>query len=181
MNENPQTILNHPLKQPFLVEYLSTHTELFKPFENLEIPRELAKISTDTDALKNLEEVLRHPFYLILQLIQHWETDINTLVEVITSQKRLLDYQAVYNAFLLEQISEEEFIKAAETFSYLPKRLNIDELTKKLSCLMQRTHLDFSVTELSDLFECERETVEQSLANLRSQDATMELSIPLDH
>ena len=45
----------------------------------------------------------------------------DTLVEVILSQRRLLEYNGFYNAFLMGQMEELEFEKIAKKFTYKPK------------------------------------------------------------
>jgi len=100
------------------------------------------------------------------QVYKRWEMEINTLTEVIKSQHKLLDYNAVGNAFWLGQLSEEEFTQESERFCYQPKPTNVEELTAKISCLIRLTGIDFSISELADIFECQQEVVEEVVAKL---------------
>lgn len=100
------------------------------------------------------------------QVYKRWEMEFNTLTEVIKSQHKLLDYNAVCNAFWLGQLSEEEFTQESERFCYQPKPTNVEELTAKISCLIRLTGIVFSISELADIFECQQEVVEEVVAKL---------------
>ncbi|MGA9756109.1 MAG: hypothetical protein WBV23_13310 [Desulfobaccales bacterium] len=78
----------------------------------------------------------------------------DTLKEVILSQKRSLEYHGVYNAFLMGQTSEIEFEKIAKKFTYKPKSINAKILSSKINILFNITKIDYSPSELADLFRC---------------------------
>jgi hypothetical protein len=78
----------------------------------------------------------------------------DTLVEVILSQKRSLNYNGVYNAFLLGQLSEEDFEKIARKFTYRPKPINPRILSSKINILFNYTKIDYSPSEIADIFRC---------------------------
>lgn len=100
------------------------------------------------------------------QVYKRWEMEMNTLVAVIQSQHKLLDYNAVCNAFELGQLSEEEFMQESERFCYQPKLTKVEELVAKISCLIKLTGIDFSISELADIFECKQEVVEEVVAKI---------------
>lgn len=87
----------------------------------------------------------------------------DTLVEVIFSQKRSLDYNGFYNAFLMRQLSEEEFIKIAEKYTYQPKTIDINVLTSKVTILFNLTQIDYSTSELADIFQCTGSNVTEAI------------------
>ncbi|HLD47397.1 MAG TPA: hypothetical protein VJA64_06195 [Desulfobaccales bacterium] len=78
----------------------------------------------------------------------------DTLKEVILSQKRSLEYHGVYNAFLMGQTSEIEFTKIAKKFTYKPKSISAKILSSKINVLFNITEIDYSPSELADLFHC---------------------------
>ncbi|MCK9375696.1 MAG: hypothetical protein M0P73_06055 [Syntrophobacterales bacterium] len=99
----------------------------------------------------------------------------DTLVEVILSQKRTLDYNGFYNAFLLEQVSEEEFDKIAEQFTYTPKVIDHKLLASKINALLELTKIDYSTSELSDIFQCDNDNVTEAIQTIRNSNVFEEL------
>ena len=83
----------------------------------------------------------------------------DTLVEVIVSQKRSLDYNGFYNAFLMGQLSEEEFEIIAQKFTYIPRTIDTVTLSSKVNILFDLTNIDYSIAELADIFQCNNNTV----------------------
>ncbi len=83
----------------------------------------------------------------------------DTLVEVILSQKRSLDYNGFYNAFLMGQLSEDEFEKIAQKFTYLPKTIDTITLSSKVNILFDLTNIDYSISELADIFQCNSNSI----------------------
>lgn len=78
----------------------------------------------------------------------------DTLVEVILSQRRLLEYNGFYNAFLMGQLNELEFEKIAKKFTYKPKTIDVKILSSKVNILANLTKIDYSTSELADIFQC---------------------------
>ena len=78
----------------------------------------------------------------------------DTLIEVILSQRRLLEYNGFYNAFLMGQMEELEFEKIAKKFTYKPKPINMNILSLKVNILFNLTKIDYSTSELADIFQC---------------------------
>lgn len=78
----------------------------------------------------------------------------DTLVEVILSQKKSLDYNGFYSAFLMGQLSEEEFSTIVNKFTYDQKVIDINILTSKVNILLDLTGIDYSPSELADIFQC---------------------------
>ena len=84
----------------------------------------------------------------------------DTLVEVILSQRRLLEYNGFYNAFLMGQTEESEFEKIAKKFTYKPKTINAKILSLKINILYNLTKIDYSTSELADIFQCDNSDVD---------------------
>lgn len=95
-----------------------------------------------------------------------FRNDIKTLANVIKSQHQLIEYNSIYNAYILGHITEDEFIKQSEEFSYLPEDIDTDELANKLYCLIRHTGLEFSSSDVADIFQCEYEHVTKAIKKL---------------
>jgi hypothetical protein len=95
-----------------------------------------------------------------------FRNDIKTLADVIKSQHQLIEYNSIYSAYTLGQITEEEFIQQSEGFSYLPENVDIDKLANQLNCLIKHTGLKFSSSDLADIFQCEYEHVTKAIKKL---------------
>lgn len=93
--------------------------------------------------------------------------EIETLVGVIRWQHRLLDYNAHYNAYLLKQISEREFEKIAASFSYEPGQCDLGELITRISTIIELTEIDYTPSELADLFQCHVDLVTKGLEQVK--------------
>lgn len=93
---------------------------------------------------------------------------INTLIEVIQSQKRLIEYNSYYNAFLLGQLSEEEFEKISDKFTYKPKKILAQQLKAKIHCLKNLTQINFTPCELAEIFQCASSSVTNILTSQKS-------------
>lgn len=93
-------------------------------------------------------------------IFESFKTVKDTLVEVILSQRRLLEYNGFYNAFLMGQMAELEFEKIAKKFTYKPKTINAKILSLKINILLNLTKIDFSTSELSDIFQCNNSDVD---------------------
>lgn len=91
---------------------------------------------------------------------------IDTLVMVIKVQRRLFDYNAHYNAFLLQQITEEEFEEISSQFVYEPKTYDEKELSARIVYLGQLAEVDFSVSELAEIFQCDYESIKKTISLL---------------
>jgi hypothetical protein len=87
----------------------------------------------------------------------------DTLKEVILAQKKSLEYHGVYNAFLMGQMSESEFEEIAKKFTYKPKSINVRLLSSKINILFNITKIDYSPSELSDIFHCNMNDVTQAI------------------
>jgi hypothetical protein len=95
---------------------------------------------------------------------------VDVLVDTIKSQKNILDYNGCYIAYLLEQITEDQFEAEAENFAFEPvEHCDIQQLMKKTAILLQSTGLSFSSQELADVFRCHEADVQEALQSLASR------------
>ncbi len=109
----------------------------------------------------------------IENIYSKFESDIKTLANVIKSQKKLIEYNSLYNAFLIDQISEEEFIKESENYTYSPQDIDSEVLLNKLTCLFKYTGCEFTSSELAEIFQCRQENIEESLRQLPNNSFTV--------
>lgn len=93
-----------------------------------------------------------HP---IQQHMQQKSEEVALLVKVVKWQHNLLDYNAHYIAFLLDQTSEEEFEHIAEEFAYEPEALSPATLAPLAGKIYQLTGIPYTPSDLADLFHCD--------------------------
>ena len=122
--------------------------------------------------LKNID-VAVHPTEVVMRsfrdLLEEMREGNSILVEVIKKQKTLTDYNGFYNAFLLNQISEEDFKKIAEKFVFSPTTCDESEVKKKTLVLLHTTGISFSAADLSYFWECPEEQIEVILTKLEEE------------
>jgi hypothetical protein len=93
--------------------------------------------------------------------------EIDTLVGVIRWQRRLLDYNAHYNAYLLDQMSDRQFEKIAHSFLYEPKDCDALDLITRISTILELTDIDFTPSEFADLFQCKADIVLKAVEQVK--------------
>lgn len=117
------------------------------------------------------------------QLIGLWQSDlfIDTIRErfgkvlcvadeVISSLKKNLDYNGYYIAFLLDQLSEDEFQNISEDHSIsLQKNVKDDEIREKVSILFGISKENFTPSDLSNIFKIEESVAENIVNKLKEQ------------
>jgi hypothetical protein len=96
-------------------------------------------------------------------------SQINPLVacgvlgRAVDSLKQRLDYSGLYAAYLIGQLSEEEFRSEAEAYALTPNPIPCDEIRTALVTLGAFTKAEFTVTELADMLGTDEESVQMSL------------------
>ncbi len=106
--------------------------------------------------------------------LQSMPTDISercgVLVRAIASQKKLLDYNGHYIAYLLDHITEEAFQESANAFVVASAEYaDMSQLTKHIRLLLGMTHLPFSPHELADICACPEQQIASAIQSLQSQ------------
>lgn len=94
----------------------------------------------------------------------------DVLVEAIRGYKRHADYTGYYTAFLLGQMTEDEFEKKAEDFIVEPRN-NDDHLAHKVAILIDETGEVFPPEQLAVMFSAPGEQVGRVLNQLASRGA----------
>lgn len=95
---------------------------------------------------------------------------IAILTSAIKAQRKVIDYNSHYTAYLVGQTSEEEFEKAAAQFAYHPDEgIDQDVLASRIECLVELTGIDFTVSDLAGIFECDAGTIRQAVGLIQGQ------------
>lgn len=94
------------------------------------------------------------------------EENTRVLANVVKWQHALLDYNASYNAFLLEQITDDEFGEIAEKFAYIPQRVRPEELAPIVERIYRLTGIPYTPSDLAGLFKCEQEDAMAALSQV---------------
>lgn len=98
------------------------------------------------------------------ELFQNYFKQTKVLIEVIKSQKGLLEFNGYYTAFLLNQISEKQFNKISKNFTIeVNKDVDKGILANNINFLLETTRLSFTTQDLSDIFKCDEDTIIQTL------------------
>lgn len=93
--------------------------------------------------------------------------EISTLAEALNRTLTRVDYMGHYTAYLLDQLSEKEFMKLSEKFSYEPKPQNIPDLSKKIEIVLSHTSAELTTGDLAELFMTTENSVSGSIEYLR--------------
>ena len=91
---------------------------------------------------------------------------LDTLVGVIRWQADLLDYNGHYNAYLLEQTTDEEFEQVAQKFAYEPLEVPPDHLFSRIRAILDLTDINYTPGDFASMFKCNRESVMRAIDKL---------------
>jgi len=95
--------------------------------------------------------------------IEAWHEQLSfaavTLGGVVDSLKNSIEYNSVYNSFLLGQISEDEFTEDAANFAFDPIEIEAQQLFAKVDILLSYTHSEFTTSEIGEIFHVPEESV----------------------
>jgi hypothetical protein len=95
------------------------------------------------------------------------QADLAQLRSLALWQHRLLDYNAVYQAYLLEQMTEDEFEAEAEKFVVDHDHVDIDVLAPQIDQLLRLTGIAYTPSDLVAYFHCEHDDVMSALDHLK--------------
>lgn len=93
---------------------------------------------------------------------------LNAMKKAIIALRKNLDYNAHYNAFLLDQINKEEFEKISNEFAISFNEFCPDDIKSEIELLLMATGEKFVPSEIADIFHIEESEAEKVLANLES-------------
>jgi hypothetical protein len=90
--------------------------------------------------------------------------DLRLLSSVILWQKKIIDYQALYTAFLLNSLSEDEFELESEKFIVHQKDVLPEKIASDIERLDSLIGIKFDTSDYADYFQCSQQNV---MAGLR--------------
>lgn len=95
--------------------------------------------------------------------------DLAALTTVVNFQRKYINYQATYSAFLLGTLSEEEFEQESDAFLVEERSLPPEEIAPMIERIDRL--LDFSLTdrEIGEYLEVDRASLEAGLSYLRDK------------
>lgn len=89
-----------------------------------------------------------------------------TLGDAVDALKRKIDYNGVYNSFLLSQITEEEFEQASLDFVLEPSSCDSELVSRQIEVLLAFTKSDFTTSEIVEIFSAPEDVVEDAVKQL---------------
>ena len=114
------------------------------------------------------------------QLVDLWQSDrfvdtiksrfgrvVSVADEVISSLRKNLDFNGYYIAYILNQLSEEEFQRISEEFSVVLRSEETEDLKERIKILFGISRERFTATDLSNVFKIEERVAENILSSLR--------------
>jgi len=99
-----------------------------------------------------------------------FEQDISLLSRVIVWQRRTIEYNALYTAFLLDAMTEEEFEEESEKFLVRKQHVDVSKIASEISRIEKLTGLEFDTSDYAGFFSCSQENVMQGMASLKAQE-----------
>jgi hypothetical protein len=97
-----------------------------------------------------------------------YQKDISLLSSVIYWQKRTIEYQATYAAFLLGSLSDDEFEKESINFTYHQKAIPPEHIASVVNRIDSLTGLKFDTSDYSSYFKCSQSNVMEGFKLLES-------------
>ena len=93
----------------------------------------------------------------------------DVLVSAIKSLKLTQDYNGIYIAYLTSQLSEEEFTQETQRYSYTPIMKLHPEILENIKILFNKTKLEFTPSDIADIFQLDYEKASEAIANLKNE------------
>lgn len=107
-----------------------------------------------------------------------WIKKIEILRDVIIAQKKILDYNGHYIAYLHGQLSDHEFEGISQNFETDKTKIDLDALKERVNVLLNTTGLSFENSILADIFNVtEDDVIDAVKTNTRKLKAQSEQSI----
>lgn len=149
-----------------------TATSVTAPISNAFDYDFVARISGSTKS--NLASVsVANTSSLLRQFSEYvigFERDINVLKGVVNWQHKVIDYNSSYTAFLMEQITEEEFEQVAIGFAEAPVEISAFDLAYDIERIHTLTGIDYSVMDYANMFGASEDAVEDAARTIANGD-----------
>lgn len=105
----------------------------------------------------------------INSIVSQKDSIIRKLKDITSWQKHRLDYQAVYTAYLLGSIEEEEFIEEADKFASNYKSIEPAKIAIEIESYSKLLDFKLTASDYSDFFSVDLMTVIQATSLLSSE------------
>lgn len=93
--------------------------------------------------------------------------DVSQLKGVIRWQHHLIDYNSSYQAYLMDQLSDEEFEEVAEKFAYEPREIDVEQLAAGVERIYSLTGIAYTPSDICSLFQCDHEVAVRAVQRAR--------------
>ena len=139
-------------------------TEVSTPLSGKDPVDILARVTQTSARIVSVQTMNTHEFMSQMYKVHlNWKKDVDTLNDVINWQHKVIDFNSSYAAYLLEQITEEEFEQVAESIATDEKEIEPDLLALMISRTLKLTTIEFSPSDLANLFHCSVDSVDEAL------------------
>lgn len=136
-----------------------------------DIPQEAAESTGDylmrIEQSGNQFKIQGWPTEAVQAVVQEQSTSLleikEILIEALQGCKRYLDYMGHYIAFLLGQISEEDFENMSKQYVQHQPIIPHNRLDRKIEILFRETGVEFSPIELAAIFSAPKDQIDQTL------------------
>jgi hypothetical protein len=73
------------------------------------------------------------------------------------------------------QLPENRFVKIAKRFAYRPRPINNKLLSIKINILRDATNIDYTPSELADIFKCNVDHVRTAIQSISNSSKSLEV------
>ncbi|MBR8182520.1 hypothetical protein [Burkholderia ambifaria] len=140
----------------------------------------LIRISTDqkthslTAHVWETKEVVARFNRLIAEHVQ----ELKVVVDFATWQKRKIDYDGIYQAFLLDAITDDQFMEESERFAVEISKKDPRFMAEAADKLAELLPFDLSASDLAEFFSCEQRDVLAAIASKWSHSKKLKKLLP---
>lgn len=92
--------------------------------------------------------------------------NVESLVDVVKWQHKVIDFNSSYAAYLLEQIDEDALEAAAEQLATEQVELSPEQVAPMILRISSLTQIDFSASDYANMFSCSQESVDLAIEQL---------------
>jgi hypothetical protein len=134
----------------------------------------IARIYRGTGPTESFEFGAIHPARDVEDVIRRFAVDrardIAALTTVVYWQHQLIEYNSTYQAFLLDQMTEEEFEEEAEKFVQGTLEFSGGEICEHIGRTNRLLALDFTPSDFASMLRADYGEVVEAIENCRSAD-----------
>lgn len=116
-----------------------------------------------------------------LKTLEQSDQAISRLKSITKWQKHRLDYQAVYSAYLLGAMNEEEFMKEADNYATEYQEKPISAVLDEIKEIQMLLDFEMSPSDFSDYLGIEQHVISNALSFSENESLTSEVASQLLH